>query len=418
MSKKSFYIVLFCIAVAGIGFTFATQLRTQNIYEQACPDGNCETIIKEYEYLPIEDDHAADQAPVKSEGAEVVEKSTGIADDSAETDENTIYNRNVFIAGNDVTAKQIDVNGVLFAAGRKVRATGSQQSIAAAGETVVLDSVTHQEAYLAGLNVNLTENASVRDLYAAGETVTVSGIVRGDAYLAGESIIFENATILGDANLASANVEFMGDNMIHGTLRYDSDTRVANLDKSKVGGIASYAIPDINKDVTYVALSYAAKVCTMIAGIAIFVVFLAKISKTQYQRFIENKSAVKDAGIGFIALIVIPSIMLAFLAFDFLALINIVLILTLAIVLISSVGVAAGRLGKFVNSKILKSKDTGVYQIALLGAVTFSLIWIIPVFGPAFDFVLLIAGFGYILGEMIHNSVLRNKQKSALKTKE
>ena len=409
MNRKNFYIILFCVIVAALGFSFAAQLRTQTITQEACPEGNCETIVKEYEYLPIEDDHSEDQNPSESEGATVVEKTTGLANENVETDSNTIYNRSVFIAGQNVTAQQLDINGMIFAAGLKVRATGKQQSIAAAGDTVVLDSVTHQEAYLAGREVELTRNSSVRDLFVVGETVTIRGVVRGDIFSGAERIIVEDATILGDANFAAANIEFRGDNMIHGTLRYDSTAKVQALDESTVGGIATYVVPDATHDVWFIIFNFAAGVCSMISCIAIFIVFLVRISKKQYERFIENKSAVKDAGIGFVALIVVPSAILLLLSFSFLALINIVLVLALAIAFVLSIAIAAARLGKFVNSNILKAKDSSQYQIAMLGAVTFSLIWAIPVFGSAFDFILLIAGFGYVCGEVIHAVVKKDK---------
>lgn len=405
-----------CLVVAAFGFSLATQFRSQTIYEQTCPNDNCETIVKEYEYLPVEDDYSEDQKPTVDKEAAVVDSMTGIVGENAETDENTVYNRSIFVAGENVTAQQLDINGMIFAAGMKVRATGKQQSIAAAGETVVLDSVTHQEAYLAGRNVELTNSASVRDLFVAGEAVTIRGVVRGDIYAGAGKVIVENATILGDANFSASEVEFKGENMVHGTLRYDSTTKLIGLDEKKVGGIATRTTPNYNTDALFLIFSYAAKVCSMIACIAIFVVFLARISETQLKRFMDNKSAVKDAGIGLVALIIIPSLILLLMSFDFLALINVVLVLTFIIACIASIGVASARLGKFVDKKILKAKDSNIYQIAMLGAVTFSLVWIVPIIGSTIGLILLISGFGYIIGEMIHVLVKR-KQPKVIKAK-
>ncbi len=405
-----------CLVVAAFGFSLATQFRSQTIYEQTCPNDNCETIVKEYEYLPVEDDYSEDQKPTVDKEAAVVDSMTGIVGENAETDENTVYNRSIFVAGENVTAQQLDINGMIFAAGMKVRATGKQQSIAAAGETVVLDSVTHQEAYLAGRNVELTNSASVRDLFVAGEAVTIRGVVRGDIYAGAGKVIVENATILGDANFSASEVEFKGENMVHGTLRYDSTTKLIGLDEKKVGGIATRTTPNYNTDALFLIFSYAAKVCSMIACIAIFVVFLARISETQLKRFMDNKSAVKDAGIGLVALIVVPSLILLLMSFDFLALINVVLVLTFIIACIASIGVASARLGKFVDKKILKAKDSNIYQIAMLGAVTFSLVWIVPIIGSTIGLILLISGFGYIIGEMIHVLVKR-KQAKVIKAK-
>lgn len=400
-----------CLVVAAFGFSLATQFRSQTIYEQTCPNGNCETIVKEYEYLPVEDDYSEDQKPTVDKEAAVVDSMSGIVGENAETDENTVYNRSIFVAGENVTAQQLDINGMIFAAGMKVRATGKQQSIAAAGETVVLDSVTHQEAYLAGRNVELTNSASVRDLFVAGEAVTIRGVVRGDIYAGAGKVIVENATILGDANFSASEVEFKGENMVHGTLRYDSTTKLIGLDEKKVGGIATRTTPNYNTDALFLIFSYAAKVCSMIACIAIFVVFLARISETQLKRFMDNKSAVKDTGIGLVALIVVPSLILLLISFDFLALINVVLVLTFIIACIASIGVASARLGKFVDKKILKAKDSNIYQIAMLGAVTFSLVWIVPIIGSTIGLILLISGFGYIIGEMIHVLVKRKQAK-------
>ena len=405
-----------CLVVAAFGFSLATQFRSQTIYEQTCPNDNCETIVKEYEYLPVEDDYSEDQKPTIDKDAAVVDSMTGIVGENAETDENTVYNRSIFVAGENVTAQQLDINGMIFAAGMKVRATGKQQSIAAAGETVVLDSVTHQEAYLAGRNVELTNSASVRDLFVAGEAVTIRGVVRGDIYAGAGKVIVENATILGDANFSASEVEFKGENMVHGTLRYDSTTKLIGLDEKKVGGIATRTTPNYNTDALFLIFSYAAKVCSMIACIAIFVVFLARISETQLKRFMDNKSAVKDTGIGLVALIVVPSLILLLMSFDFLALINVVLVLTFIIACIASIGVASARLGKFVDKKILKAKDSSIYQIAMLGAVTFSLVWIVPIIGSTIGLILLISGFGYIIGEMIHVLVKR-KQAKVIKAK-
>lgn len=405
-----------CLVVAAFGFSLATQFRSQTIYEQTCPNDNCETIVKEYEYLPVEDDYSEDQKPTIDKDAAVVDSMTGIVGENAETDENTVYNRSIFVAGENVTAQQLDINGMIFAAGMKVRATGKQQSIAAAGETVVLDSVTHQEAYLAGRNVELTNSASVRDLFVAGEAVTIRGVVRGDIYAGAGKVIVENATILGDANFSASEVEFKGENMVHGTLRYDSTTKLIGLDEKKVGGIATRTTPNYNTDALFLIFSYAAKVCSMIACIAFFVVFLARISETQLKRFMDNKSAVKDTGIGLVALIVVPSLILLLMSFDFLALINVVLVLTFIIACIASIGVASARLGKFVDKKILKAKDSSIYQIAMLGAVTFSLVWIVPIIGSTIGLILLISGFGYIIGEMIHVLVKR-KQAKVIKAK-
>lgn len=405
-----------CLVVAAFGFSLATQFRSQTIYEQTCPNGNCETIVKEYEYLPVEDDYSEDQKPTIDKDAAVVDSMTGIVGENAETDENTVYNRSIFVAGDNVTAQQLDINGMIFVAGMKVRATGKQQSIAAAGETVVLDSITHQEAYLAGRNVELTNSASVRDLFVAGEAVTIRGVVRGDIYAGAGKVIVENATILGDANFSASEVEFKGENMVHGTLRYDSTTKLIGLDEKKVGGIATRTTPNYNTDALFLIFSYAAKVCSMIACIAIFVVFLARISETQLKRFMDNKSAAKDAGIGLVALIVVPSLILLLMSFDFLALINVVLVLTFIIACIASIGVASARLGKFVDKKILKAKDSNIYQIAMLGAVTFSLVWIVPIIGSTIGLILLISGFGYIIGEMIHVLVKR-KQAKVIKAK-
>lgn len=405
-----------CLVIATFGFSLATQVRSNTIYEQTCPDDNCETIVKEYEYLPVEDDYSEDQKPTVDESATIVDSMTGIVGENAETDENTIYNRSIFVAGEDVTAKQLDINGMLFAAGMKVRATGRQQSIAAAGETVVLDSTTHQEAYLAGRNVELTNSASVRDLFIAGETVTIRGVVRGDIYAGAGKVVVENATILGDANFSTGEVEFKGENVIHGTLRYDSATKLIGLNQDKIGGIASRATPNFNKDALFLVFSYAAKVCSMIACIAIFVVFLARISESQLKRFMDNKSAVKDAGIGLVALIIVPSLILLLMSIEFLALINLVLVLALVIAFIASIGVASARLGKFVDRKILKAKDSNIYQIAMLGAVTFSLIWVMPLIGSTIGFILLISGFGYIIGELIH-VLAKRKQAKVIKAK-
>ena len=84
--------------------------------------------------------------------------------------------------------------------------------------------------------IDFSKSASARDVYGAGNVITVRGEIDGSVNFAGSKIVFDNAKIRQDVNLAVGSIEFKGDSKIYGTLSYNSSAITTNLDQNKIAG--------------------------------------------------------------------------------------------------------------------------------------------------------------------------------------
>lgn len=429
MKRRTFYIALIiCVCIGAIAEFGLSALMSKNLIN-ICTGDECTTTVKEYKKLDDEEASAdtseggllgdatliapgpnselispSSDVILPAEG-ESVDEISYLGDEDVSTEDGVKYGHNVFVGGLNVTTNQAGVDGILFAAGNKIRSHGVQNYLFTAGNDISIDSSTNNDIFVAGNLIDFSKNASARDVYGAGNVITVRGEIDGSVNFAGSKIVFDNAKIHQDVNLAVGSIEFKGDTKIYGTLNYNSSAITTNLDQSKIAGIKTYINPTIElaDSPAIIALKALRNLCVSIVSVALLAALLARLLPKRYESLKANKTGLKDFCIGLIAVIVAPAIIMFLLFTAYVSSIGMLGLITMILFFIFAVAVAAIRLGKCIES-ITKAdaKNTTIYSTILYGSIAFAVLSIIPFINGIALFLLVLAGFGYMIGETIH----------------
>lgn len=429
MKRRTFYIALIiCVCIGAIAEFGLSALVSKNLIN-VCTGDECTTTVKEYKKLDDEEASAdtseggllgdaaliapgpnselispSSDVVLPAEGKSVDEISY-LGDEDVSTEEGIKYGHNVFVGGLNVTTNQAGVDGILFAAGNKIRSHGVQDYLFTAGNDISVDSSTNNDVFVAGNLIDFSKNASARDVYGAGNIITLRGEIDGSVNFAGSKIVFDNAKIRQDVNLAVGSIEFKGDSKIYGTLNYNSSAITTNLDQSKIAGIKTYINPTIElaDSPAIIVLKALRNLCVSIVSVALLAALLARLLPKRYESLKTNKTGLKDFCIGLTAVIVAPAIIMFLLFTAYVSSIGMLGLITMILFFIFAVAVAAIRLGKCIES-ITKAdaKNTTIYSTILYGSIVFAVLSIIPFINGIALFLLVLAGFGYMIGETIH----------------
>ena len=429
MKRRTFYIALIiCVCIGAIAEFGLSALVSKNLIN-VCTGDECTTTVKEYKKLDDEEastdtseggllGDAALIAPgpnselispssdvvLPAEG-ESVDEISYLGDEDVSTEDGVKYGHNIFVGGLNVTTNQAGVDGILFAAGNKIRSHGVQDYLFTAGNDISVDSSTNNDVFVAGNLIDFSKNASARDVYGAGNIITVRGEIDGSVNFAGSKIVFDNAKIRQDVNLAVGSIEFKGDSKIYGTLSYNSSAITTNLDQNKIAGIKTYINPTIElaDSPAIIVLKALRNLCVSIVSVALLAALLARLLPKRYESLKANKTGIKDFCIGLISIIVAPAIIMFLLFTAYVSSIGMLGLITMILFFIFAVAVAAIRLGKCIES-ITKAdaKNTTIYSTILYGSIAFAVLSIIPFINGIALFLLVLAGFGYMIGETIH----------------
>jgi cytoskeletal protein CcmA (bactofilin family) len=419
MKRQTFYIVtiiLVCIgAISGVALT---QVRSKSLLE-VCSGDECETTIKEYQPLEETDenvvlleggdelisDNPETETPelIEPKESKVIDNPSFITDEKPETEEGAYYKHNGFIAGETVTLKQAGFDGILFAAGNKIKSHGVQDYLVTAGSEISIDSTTTRDLFAAGQIIDFSKNANIRDGYIAAAKVIIRGNVDGNLNIAAGEVIFDNANIKHDINLAATTIEFKGDSKIYGTLNYNDDAQTTNLDKNKIAGIKNYKSVSINTETSAsaVALKMLRSFCVTAVSMAFLSLIIARFSPKSYESLQKNADGFKDMCVGLVTMLVLPAILLLLLFIEYFSIIGFLGVIAMIAFFIIGAGVAVIRLGKFVDKNLIKSANVNEYSICLFGALSFAVLSAIPVLGGVVIFFAIIAGFGFMISKSI-----------------
>ena len=143
---------------------------------------------------------------------------------SVEAQGTSVVENELFAAGFDVNASNVEVDGSAFLAGQTVAMNNTTVggSIFAAGNNVNIDAQANNNIWAVGNIISLGENTSVKGIHAAGNVVRVAGtygsvsidgnqvtidaVVEGDLDVTAEIVTFtDNAKVLGNLKVKATN---------------------------------------------------------------------------------------------------------------------------------------------------------------------------------------------------------------------
>lgn len=124
----------------------------------------------------------------------------------------------LFAAGMEIYADNLNVNGSIFTAGQNVSCQGTKVggSIFAAGNNVSIDAEANNNIWVAGNSISFGKDSVVKGLHAAGNNIIVNG--KYDAVAIAGSLVTFNAEVAGDVSIEAEKVVFGENAKIGGNL--------------------------------------------------------------------------------------------------------------------------------------------------------------------------------------------------------
>ncbi|MBI1833917.1 MAG: polymer-forming cytoskeletal protein [Candidatus Andersenbacteria bacterium] len=304
----------------------------------------------------------------------------------------------LYLFGN-VLSIEAPITGDVTSAGKSVEITGSvSQDIYAAGQSVSIMGATGDDVHVAGESVRITSEVT-GDVFVAGQnlTLTEDSSVGDDLYAGGSDIIIAGK-VGGDVRVASEQVT------IKSTARIDGDVQVAS-DKDPIieeGAIIGGELKRIHSEVVRPKPVFQAHLANWVRQVvSLFVVALLLLlifpRVTQNLLTTMQQSPLKRLGVGFLWMVLlIPTAILLLISIIGWPL-AFALIAGTVVAGIISTGAAALLVGQWVMRKTSPNSTSNLtWTHALLGAVVYQTIQLIPVVGWLVACVIVLIALGSI----------------------
>lgn len=312
-----------------------------------------------------------------------------------------IYDGTVFFAGSNVTSSST-INGIGFIAGQTLDISGVANYGFFAGNVVNIQGTINNDLFVTGNTISIKDNAKVgRDTYLFASNVSlVNTIISRNLYISSVDVNISNTTILGNVNVNASNIVF-GDNVnISGTLKYNDDASITNINKVNAGAtLVSVTekddIEDVwgNKIVNFVI----SLIGMILIGIILYGIWsnLFKKCSNTMKNYTFGK-CLSDIVIGFLILIAVPVISIMLMITIIGIPISIITLISYIISIYLTTIFVGYLLGNFIITKIFKHKENG-YLAIVLGVFVIKLIELVPFIGGIVCFIVICLGLSLIV---------------------
>lgn len=340
--------------------------------------------------------------------------SKAVASDSQATNETIkIFNTDLYLGGQDVVVKDA-VNGNVFTF----------------GSTVTIKGEILGDVFILAKSITISETATIHgNLFAFANDMTIDGKINYDVYFLGQDFeLSDTAYINRDIRLFAANAKLYGsikkdaflfvdsilmsenaENIIGGNLHYTSDKEFTFPEKAIMGNV-KYTPYQVHTATTgEVIIKYVKKFISDISLaliVILLVVFLTPkfIEKINYALM---KRPFVSAGIGILAIVLVPVLALFLLFTGFLTALSITIAVLYGLVLAISLSLFSLAIAK---SLAKKWNITSKGKFILLSIISAMVLWVaklIPVLGTYVSLFITVVGLG-----MFFTSFMKVKEKN------
>lgn len=310
------------------------------------------------------------------------------------------YDSSTFFAGNNVY-DNTNVNGISFVAGNSVNLSGNYNYGFVAGNIIDIKGSYQNDLFVAGNFVSTDYFRVTKDAYMIGSTISLRGLIERNAYLTADTITLENVKINGNLEVFASTLE-LGDNVvINGTLKYNDDCKVGDLNKASITSVMTYKSEESfnEKDNTLVMFQdfLLSLVGLILIGYILYAlcpsVYEKLKGKTKEYNFTEG---LKDTAFGLLTLIGYPIIMLILLFTLICIPVSVIGLILYGIAIYLTTLVIGYLLGNLLLEKALGKTVNGYISI-LVGVLIIKVLKLVPFVGGLVSFIVLCLGLGLII---------------------
>ena len=389
MERKRFYIVTFGLMAISLVLGAIALARGGGIDYK-------ETVVKEKDQVVYDAD---------IERVEVVDKEAETKDTDYFSREGVINGTNVkhsvFAANDNLEFNIAGLDGIAFGAGSTVTVRNSINYGVLAGNSVFVNGTVERDLFAAGNTVSFDKDAAVRDGYVAGQTVVVRGNISGNLFVTGYMVRIEDATIAGELNTVSANIEF-GDNVtISGTFKYEESASIKGMNKDNIAEIISYHT--YNHDDLAAVLDKISTILVAVVSMAFFVIFVNFIKPKTIEKATSDRNFLSNLGRGFISIIAFPLVGFTLAIYPYTSMIGVLLLAIFILIAIIACAPVVAKVGNLILNKIFKIKKVSIYDATLVGSAIVALLPYVPVVGILAIIIFEIESIGNMVGGTIED---------------
>lgn len=324
-------------------------------------------------------------------------------------------NGDAYVGGGNVTFDGT-VNGDIIAAGGNVVIRGNVQNVRVAGGQVTISGNVEKNVTALGGNITLTDTATVSgSVVAGGGTITLDSPIGQGATLGGGTITIED-TVNGDVTAASGQLILHPDARVNGNLLYTSDEQAEIMPGASISGKLAHTIPQKNTNQEENAKEFfsmgliAAKLMEAVSllVIGLLLVLLAPRYVARIADGIAEKPW-KSLGVGLLALIVVPVVVVLLMA----TIIGIPLAIILGVLFAITMYASKLFVIYLIGAKISVTFSKKIHPVLILmvGLLIYEVVSLLPIIGSIMDFAVLLAGIGGLLLQKKEMYMSLRKQK-------
>ena len=314
-----------------------------------------------------------------------------------------IYEDNVPI-NSDITSasliigENIDVNskiegvGLLF--GNNVVLDSSIDYFATVGSNITFNGIV-KDGLILGDSVVLNESSSVgRDITIFANSVSISGSISRNVRIYAKEVSIKDAQIAGNVSISADNINVDSNAQIIGELSYNEDAIIDISNVASIGNTTTF-VREINDTNSFVE-TLKNKAISMINILVVFALSLYFAPKLFSKIELKKKDIIKNIGIGFIFLLLVPLITLMLIVTVFGLSLGIILIALYLLLIYFSTIVTGYLVGNLIWDKFIK-KEKLPYLMGVMGIIIIYIFKIIPIVGTLVSFISILIGVGTII---------------------
>lgn len=300
------------------------------------------------------------------------------------------------IAGNKVDNKSTN-DGLSFIAASDLLLEGESTYGFYAGRNVTVKEKINKDLFIAGSNITFNSSVIGRDLYLGGSNVKLNDTkIERNANISAGIVELSNVIVGGDVYINAEKIIINENTEINGDLNYSSNAIIIGLDKANINDVKTHMEKEPKKISMYE--SFTNFVISYIGEFILLIIILLMLPTFKEELDVEDldfSNILKNTGIGFTILIMVPILCIIGMATIILIPVSILTFICYFIAIYLSFLFVSYVIGNLVTTKLFQMDN--IYLKASVGLLIGKVIARIPIIGGLIVFIMILFGIGHYI---------------------
>lgn len=304
------------------------------------------------------------------------------------------YYSNKVIAGDKVT-NEAYIDGLALLTGNSVKNNGKLSYGFLAGNDITIKGEIEKDLFAAGNDITIEEDAIIpRDVYLAGNKVVIKANIGRTLYVTANTLDLRDVTVNGNVKTAVEEILVNDNTVINGTLSYEENTIIGNLDAATINDVVTYKESTVKPSFKEEVIDTTSSTIALLVTVLVLFIVFKQLRETIDEIEFDVASFVKNIILGFAFLIVVPVASVLLMITGVFLPLSLIALALYAIVLYLSVGIGSYVIGRLLWN--ITKKDHNWFIDLIIGIVLVNIVGLIPVVGEIVESLITFYGIGLI----------------------